>query len=193
VRRLVQAVNHHITTDTVVAVDPGDALFAAADLRLPAASDFLACGYWASLGFAIPASIGAWGGSGNPRVKPMVLLGDGSFLMSANELATLARYRIPALVVVLDNGGYGTERPMLDGPFNDVQPVDHVRLALAYGFKAARRVQREDDLDLALAQLLASSDGPSLISVELQQGDVSDVLRNLTAALAKRVKPDVRA
>lgn len=192
VRRLVQAVNSHITADTLVVVDPGDALFAAADLRLPAASDFLACGYWASLGFAIPASIGAWGGSSNPDVKPLVMLGDGSFLMSANELATLARYRIPALVVVLDNGGYGTERPMLDGPFNDVQPVDHVSLALAYGFKAARRVQGEVDLDLALTQLLANSDGPSLISVELQQGDVSDVLRNLTAALAKRVKPEAK-
>ena len=188
-RRLVSAVNARINADTVVVVDPGDALFAAADLRLPAASDFLACGYWASLGFAIPAAIGAWGGSSNPGIKPLVLLGDGSFLMSANELATLARYHIPALVVVLDNGGYGTERPMLDGPFNDVQPVDHVALARAYGFKAALRVQFEEELEQALTSLLAIKDGPTLISVELQQGDVSDVLKNLTAALAKRVAP----
>jgi indolepyruvate decarboxylase len=188
VRRLVAAVNARISADTLVVVDPGDALFAAADLRLPAASDFLACGYWASLGFAIPAAIGAWGGSANPRVKPLVLLGDGSLLMSANELATLARYQIPALVVVLDNGGYGTERPMLDGPFNDVQPVDHVALAGAYGFKAALRVHYEEELEQALASLLAPGDGPTLVSVELQQGDVSDVLRNLTAALAQRVR-----
>jgi TPP-dependent 2-oxoacid decarboxylase len=73
---------------TVEVVDPGDALFAGADLRLPAASDFLACTYWASMGFAIPASIGAWGGSSISRVKPLVLTGDGSLLMSANELAT---------------------------------------------------------------------------------------------------------
>lgn len=193
VRRLVDAVNAHLSADTVVVVDPGDALFAAADLHLPIASDFLACGYWASLGFAIPASIGAWGGSSNPKVKPLVLLGDGSFLMSANELATLARYHIPALVVVLDNGGYGTERPMLDGPFNDVQPVDHVALAGAYGFKAARRVQLEADLGLALSDLLAFNDGPTLLSVELKQGDVSDLLRNLTAALAKRIRPEAKS
>ena len=193
VRRLVDAVNARLSADTVVVVDPGDALFAAADLHLPIASDFLACGYWASLGFAIPASIGAWGGSSNPKVKPLVLLGDGSFLMSANELATLARYHIPALVVVLDNGGYGTERPMLDGPFNDVQPVDHVALAGAYGFKAARRVQLEADLGLALSDLLAFNDGPTLLSVELKQGDVSDVLRNLTAALAKRIRPEAKS
>jgi indolepyruvate decarboxylase len=193
VRRLVDAVNARLSADTVVVVDPGDALFAAADLHLPIASDFLACGYWASLGFAIPASIGAWGGSSNPKVKPLVLLGDGSFLMSANELATLARYHIPALVVVLDNGGYGTERPMLDGPFNDVQPVDHVALAGAYGFKAAQRVQLEADLGLALADLLAFNDGPTLLSVELKQGDVSEVLRNLTSALAKRIHPEAKS
>ena len=193
VRRLISALNQRINPDMVVVADPGDALFAAIDLHLPAASDFLACGYWASLGFAIPAAIGAWGGSPNPKVKPLVLLGDGSFLMSANELATLARYHIPALVVVLDNGGYGTERPMLDGPFNDVQPVDHVALARAYGFQAARRVQFEEDLDQALTSLLALKDGPTLISVELKQGDVSDVLRNLTAALAKRVNPETKA
>ncbi len=190
VRRLVAALNARLNTDMVVVVDPGDALFAAADLRLPAASDFLACGYWASLGFAIPACIGVWGGADNPKVKPLVVLGDGSFLMSANELATLARYQIPALVVVLDNGGYGTERPMLDGPFNDVQPVDHVALALAYGFQAAQRVQLEDDLEHALTDLLAFDNGPTLLAVEIQPGDVSDVLRNLTAALAKRVRPD---
>ena len=193
VRRLINALNQRINADTVVVADPGDALFAAADLRLPEASDFLACGYWASLGFAIPASIGAWGGSSNPKVKPLVLLGDGSFLMSANELATLARYHIPALVVVLDNGGYGTERPMLDGPFNDVQPVDHIALAYAYGFNAARRVQFEEDLALALTTMLANEDGPTLISVELKQGDVSDVLRNLTAALAKRIQPEAKS
>jgi TPP-dependent 2-oxoacid decarboxylase len=77
---------------------------------------------------------------------------------------------------------------MLDGPFNDVQPVDHVALAGAYGFKVALRVHYEEELDQALASLLAPGDGPTLVSVELQQGDVSDVLRNLTAALAQRVR-----
>jgi len=188
VRRLVQALQGVITPHTVVLADPGDALFAAADLRLPAASDFLASGYWASLGFALPAAIGAWGAGGSAPVRPLVLLGDGALLMSAIELATLARYRIPALVVVLDNGGYGTERPMLDGPFNDVQPVDHPALAISFGFRAARRVRLEEELDEALAALLAVAEGPALLSVALSRDDASDVLRNLTAALGRRVR-----
>jgi TPP-dependent 2-oxoacid decarboxylase len=187
VRRLVAALQGVIGPDTVVLADPGDALFAAADLRLPAASDFLASGYWASLGFAIPAAIGAWGASA-PPLRPLVLVGDGALLMSAIELATLARYRIPALVVVLDNGGYGTERPMLDGPFNDVQPVDHPALAASFGFAAARRVRLEEELATALGALLAVVEGPTLLSVELGREDASDVLRSLTAALAQRVR-----
>jgi len=189
VRRLVAALNAVLSPTTVLLADPGDALFAAADLRLPAASDFLASAYWSSLGFALPGAIGAWG-SAPPEApkRPLVLLGDGALLMSAIELATLARYRIPALVVVLDNGGFGTERPMLDGPFNDVQPVDHVGLARAMGFGSALRVQLEQELDQALASLLAIDDGPTLLSVALPKDDASDVLRNLTAALGRRVR-----
>jgi indolepyruvate decarboxylase len=117
-----------------------------------------------------------------------VLVGDGALLMSAIELATLARYRIPALVVVMDNAGYGTERPMLDGPFNDVAPVDHVGLALAMGFQAARRVKTEGKLWEALQAFLQVTDGPALISAALDRLDASDALRNLTAALGKKVK-----
>jgi thiamine pyrophosphate-dependent acetolactate synthase large subunit-like protein len=115
-------------------------------------------------------------------------VGDGALLMSAIELATLARYRIPALVVVMDNAGYGTERPMLDGPFNDVAPVDHRGLALAMGFQAARRVEKEGELWEALQSFLQVTEGPTLISAALDPLDASDALRNLTAALGKKVK-----
>jgi indolepyruvate decarboxylase len=138
VERLMAAIEAALPAEATVLVDPGDALFAAADLRLREDSHFLASSFWASLGFALPAAVGAWGAC--PERPPVVLLGDGSFLMCSNELATLARYAIPALVIVLDNGGYGTERPIVGGPFNDMQPVAHRELALAMGFSAAERV-----------------------------------------------------
>jgi indolepyruvate decarboxylase len=90
--------------------------------------------------------------------------------------------------VVLDNAGYGTERPMLDGPFNDVAPVDHVGLALAMGFVAARRVAREGELWEALRTFTGERSGPTLVSVALDPRDASDALRNLTTALGKKVK-----
>ena len=77
---------------------------------------------------------------------------------------------------------------MLDGPFNDVAPVDHVGLALAMGFQAARRVKKEEELWEALQAFLQVTDGPTLISAALDRLDASDALRNLTAALGRKVK-----
>jgi len=186
VRRLLLAVDAVLADSTVVVADTGDASFASIALHLKGSNDYLNSGNWASLGFALPAAVGAWGA--HPEQRPLVLVGDGALLMSAIELATLARYRIPALVVVLDNGGYGTERPMLDGPFNDVAPVDHVGLALAMGFRAARRVAREGELWETLQAFNRETAGPTLVSVVLDPRDASDALRNLTTALGKKVK-----
>ncbi|MEB3334778.1 MAG: thiamine pyrophosphate-binding protein [Cyanobacteriota bacterium] len=186
VRRLLLAVDAMLAESTVVLADTGDATFASLALHLREANEYLNSGNWASLGFALPAAVGAWGA--HPHQRPLVLVGDGALLMSAIELATLARYRIPALVVVMDNAGYGTERPMLDGPFNDVAPVDHGGLALAMGFVAARRVAREGELWEALNAFTRETAGPTLVSVALDPHDASDALRNLTTALGKKVK-----
>lgn len=186
VHRLLLAVDAVLADNTVVLADTGDATFASLALHLKEANDYINSGNWASLGFALPAAVGAWGA--HPDQRPLVLVGDGALLMSAIELATLARYRIPALVVVMDNAGYGTERPMLDGPFNDVAPVDHRGLALAMGFQGARRVEKEGELWEALQAFLPITEGPTLISVALDPLDASEALRNLTAALGKKVK-----
>jgi TPP-dependent 2-oxoacid decarboxylase len=187
VERLMAAIEAALPGEVTVLADPGDALFAAADLRLSQDSHFLASSFWASLGFALPAAIGAWGAC--PERPPVVLLGDGALLMCVNELATLARYAIPALVIVLDNGGYGTERPILDGPFNDVQPVAHRELALAMGFSAAERMENEEQLWRCLVRWRDEQrTGPTLISVSIPTGAMSGALRRLSTALAARVK-----
>jgi indolepyruvate decarboxylase len=187
VTRLMEAIDASLPPDAVVLADPGDALFAAADLHLQEASHFLSSTYWASLGFALPGSVGAWGAC--PERGPVVLLGDGSLLMCAMELATLARYGIPALVIVLDNGGYGTERPMLDGAFNDVAPVDHAQLARSLGLHHSERVVEETALWAALQRWQGVRPGPVLLSVAIAPGDSSPALQRLTEALARRVRP----
>lgn len=186
VTRLMEAIDASLPPEAVVLADPGDALFAAADLRLQEASHFLSSTYWASLGFALPGAIGAWGAC--PERPPVVLLGDGALLMCACELATLARYAIPALVIVLDNNGYGTERPMLDGAFNDVAPVDHVGLARSLGLQESERVATEEGLWAALQRWQGPRQGPVLLSVAIAAGDSSPALQRLTEALALRVR-----
>jgi thiamine pyrophosphate-dependent acetolactate synthase large subunit-like protein len=82
----------------------GNALFSAAEIHMPVPNQFLTSGFWASLGFALPAAIGAYFAESNK--KPVAMVGDGAFLMCANELATLARYKVLATVIIFDNAGW---------------------------------------------------------------------------------------
>jgi len=190
IQRIINAIDSLLEDDTVVVADPGDAMFAAAELHTHASNQFLLNGYWTSMGFAIPAGLGCWAADSSRR--PLILLGDGAFLMSANELASLARYKVPAIIVVLDNQGYGTERPMLDGAFNDVAPVDHVALAHSMGIDKAVRARDETGLWKTLGTFMSDRLGPALISLELPMHDRSDALKRLTDELGKRVRHEDR-
>ena len=131
VQRLFQRLNSFIDDETVVIADPGDAMFAGVDLFIQSRTEFLSPAYYASLGFAVPASLGVQ--LANPKLRPLVLVGDGAFQMTGMELATVARFRLNPIVVVLNNCGYGTERPMQDGSFNDVLLWQYSRITEILG------------------------------------------------------------
>src|ERR1019366_4094133 len=120
VRRLFERLNSFLSDSTVVVADVGDALFGAADLFIRQRTEFISPAYYTSMGFAVPACIGAQ--LANRKLRPLVLVGDGAFQMTGMELATVARYGLNPVVVLLNNRGYGTERHMQDGPYNDLWP-----------------------------------------------------------------------
>lgn len=182
---LFASLNSFLDDNTIVIADPGDALFAAIDMTIHSATEFLAPAYYASLGFAVPASIGAQ--VANPKLRPLVLVGDGAFQMSAMELASAARFGLNPIVVVLDNQGYGTERPMLDGRFNDVHLWDYSKFAEVLKTGKGYKVKTEDELETALADA-KQQDSLTIIDVHLRPDDSSLALKRLTAALKKHVK-----
>jgi indolepyruvate decarboxylase len=170
----------------IVIADPGDALFGASDLYIHDGAHFLAPAYYCSLGFAVPASIGVQAAS--PKLRPLVLVGDGAFQMTGMELATAVRYRQAPIVVVFDNDGYGTERPMLDGAFNDVLRWNYARIPDVLGSGLGIKVTTETEMEAALTKARANTGSLSLIHVVLDRNDYSPALRRLTATLAKRVQ-----
>jgi len=185
VGRLFQCLNAFISPETTVVADVGDVLFGAMDLVVEA-WDFIAPAYYLSLGFAIPGAVGVQ--LANPGTRPLVLVGDGAFQMTGMELTTAVRYGLDPIIILLDNSGYGTERPMLDGRFNDVVPWHYARVPEVLGGGRGYEIHTEGELDDALRTARDDRSGFSLLHVHLEQHDLSPALQRLTALMADRVR-----
>lgn len=171
--------------EQTILADPGDSLFGSIDLQTER-SGYLASAYNASLGFAIPGALGA--GIARPDRRPVVIVGDGAFQMTGMELAGYTRHGVRPVVIVLNNSGYGTERPMLDGAFNDIPAMSYADIPAALGSGIGVRSRTEDEFDAALRQALADDANLRLIEAVIPPDDISPVLAQLTSELGRRVR-----
>jgi indolepyruvate decarboxylase len=178
--------NSYLGEKTVVIADPGDAMLGALDMVIQMETEFLCPAYYCSLGFAVPASLGVQ--AARPDLRPLVLVGDGAFQMTGMELSTIARFGQNPIVVVFNNEGYGTERPMIDGTFNDIHPWSHSRIPGVLNRGVGFDINTEDELQQALATAVKDTKNFYILDVHLHKADRSEVHKRLTSALSKRVK-----
>ena len=107
--------------------------------------------------------------------------------MTGMELATAARYKLNPIVVVLNNRGYGTERHIHDGPYNDLWPWNYHRLPEILGAGRGFEIETEEQLDQALRAAERYTEGFSLLDVRLEPLDRSPAMQRLTERLARRL------
>lgn len=186
VKYLFQRLNSFLDKNMIVVADIGDAMFAAMDMTIHSETEFLSPAYYASLGFAVPASIGVK--MAKPELRPLVLVGDGAFQMTGMELSTIARFNLNPIVIILNNRGYGTERPMLDGPFNDILLWKYSRIPEILERGKGFDVKTEDQLEEVLREVCKSTESFCIIDVHLDPDDKSMALKRMTNAMGKRVK-----
>lgn len=184
--RLFEAINGFIDDDTVVITDTGETLIAGADLLIHAEAEYFAPAFYTSVGFAVPAALGAQ--LANPARRPLVLCGDAAFQMTGVELSTMARYGLTPIVVVMNNGGYGSERPLHAGPFLDVARWRYDRLPSVIGAGKGFRVETEDGLSRALDGARAYTDGPAILDVQIAEGDYTAAFTRFLDLFAKGVR-----
>jgi TPP-dependent 2-oxoacid decarboxylase len=186
VKRLFERLNFSITDNRIVIADVGDSLFGALDLTVHGQTDFLSPAYYCSMGFAVPAAIGAQLAS--PTLRPIVIVGDGAFQMTGMEISTIIRFALNPIIIILNNNGYGTERPMLDGPFNDILPWNYYRIPEIIGHGKGFVIETEDQLEesLSAAERIYSKD-LCILDVHLDIHDGSPALQRLTESLGKKV------
>ncbi|MBL0142412.1 MAG: indolepyruvate/phenylpyruvate decarboxylase [Betaproteobacteria bacterium] len=162
-----------------VATDVGDCLFTAMDLQQ---TDHVAPGYYATMGFGVPAGLGVQAASGR---RPLVLVGDGAFQMTGMELGHCARHGWDPVVVVLNNGGWGmlsAFRP--DAHYNALGTWNLARVADALG-GAGHLVRTRAELAQALETAITRPGRFHLLDVRIAPGALSPALRRFADAVAR--------
>ncbi len=173
---------------TLIVADVGESLFAAADLHVHRRFEFLSPAYYTSMGFAVPAAVGA--AFADPSVRPIVLVGDGAFQMTGTELATAVRFGQTPIVIVLNNRGYSTEREILEGPFNDIHDWHYERICEVIGGGIGKIIRTQQDFEQILAGALADISHLYVLNVILDPSDRSPGMVRLAHRLAKRLSTD---
>lgn len=185
--RMMARLNEQLDEDTIVIADIGDSLFAATELVIRGRTEFLSPAYYTSMGFSVPAALGAL--VARPEHRLVVICGDGAFQMTGMELSTIVRHGYSPTIIVLDNAGYGTERFLHPGEwkFNDIHRWNYHKLPEVLGGGHGHFARTEGQFDKALDAAWKATDGPSLIHVELSVDDASQTLRQLADRLGEKV------
>jgi TPP-dependent 2-oxoacid decarboxylase len=185
VKRLFECIDGFIGDDDIVVAEAGDAMFGSFDLCIHGSTEYISPAFYASLGFAVPASIGVQFAA--PRRRAIVLTGDGGFQFNAMMLSIAAKHQLNPIVIILNNNGYGLFRPMVDGEFNDIPDWNYSEIPKVIGSGKGFKVTMENELTSALDEARKNTSSPTIIDVRIDRYDISDTTKRLLERLRKRI------
>ena len=155
VRRVIESISSATKGMALLVADVGDHQMACARyFRHSHPRHFLTSGGMGTMGFAIPAAIGA--AIAKPDHKVIAVVGDGGAQMTSEELVVAVEERLPITFVVVNNHALGMVNTPITSP-------DFVKLAEAHGMKGVR-VPDSKKLDAAIAKAI-KAEGPVLVEV----------------------------
>jgi indolepyruvate decarboxylase len=151
--------------------DMGDCLFTAMEIEN---TELAAPGYYAGMGFGVPAGIGVAAATGK---RPLILVGDGAFQMTGWELGNCRRYNLDPIVVLFNNCSWEMLRVFQpDSKFNDLSDWNFAAIAPSLGGHGVRVATRKGLRD-ALEAAVARRGQFSLVEVMLKRGETSHTLQ----------------
>jgi pyruvate decarboxylase len=167
-----------VTSDVTLIAETGDSWFNGVALKLPPGARFESEMQWGHIGWSVPAAFGY--AMAVPERRVITLVGDGSFQLTAQEVAQMTRNRLPVILFLINNRGYTIEVEIHDGPYNNIKNWDYAGLIQAFnaddghgqGFVASTA----GELATAIKAALAHRDGPTLIECRIDRDDCSPEL-----------------
>jgi indolepyruvate decarboxylase len=153
---------HFLKPDDILIAETGTASMGLGFARMPMGATFHNQTLWGSIGWATPAAFGAAVASPDSRV--VLVTGDGSHQLTAQEISQFGRLNLRPIVFVLNNNGYLIERLLCKEPaiaYNDIASWNYAELPAALGCRdwLTARVETCSELDQALAAAATAKTG----------------------------------
>lgn len=158
----VEMINKHSKGDAIIVSDVGQhQMFACRYAKFNSTKSNITSGGLGTMGFALPAAIGAK--MGRPDREVVAIIGDGGFQMTIQELGTIFQTQVPVKIVILNNEFLGMVRQwqelFFDNRYASTKMINPNFTAIAEGYHIkSKKVTQREDLDAAVAEMLASKD-----------------------------------
>ncbi|WP_041313651.1 biosynthetic-type acetolactate synthase large subunit [Heliomicrobium modesticaldum] len=169
---VIEEIDRQTKSEAVIVTDVGQhQMWAAQYYRFQRPRSFITSGGLGTMGYGLPAAIGAQ--MGQPNKSVVLISGDGSFLMNCQELATAVEHRLPLKMAILNNNVLGMVRQWQKLFFNQRYSytrfanggTDYVRLAEAFG-ATGLRAERPEEMPEVIAKALAT-EGPVVMDIRV--------------------------
>ena len=170
-----------LTPGNVVLADQGTSFYGMATHRLPRGVTFIGQPLWGSIGYTLPATLGA--GLAHRDRRPVLLIGDGAAQLTVQELGAFSREGLSPVIVVVNNDGYTIERAIHGetAPYNDIVSWSWADIPNALGVTnhLTFRAQTYGELDDAFVAAADHGDRMVLIEAVVPRLDIPDLLTDL--------------
>ena len=170
----VEMINKHSKNDAVIVTDVGQhQMVACRYAKFSQSKSNVTSGGLGTMGFALPAAIGAKMGA--PHREVVAVIGDGGYQMTIQELGTIYQQQIAVKIVVLNNDFLGMVRQwqqlFFDKRYASTEMVNPDFVTIAQGFRIkAKRVEKREELDAAVKEMMASKE-PYFLEVCVEKED----------------------
>jgi indolepyruvate decarboxylase len=176
-----------LAKNDVIIAESGTVSAGIGGIRLPADCAFIHQTLWASIGYALPATLGAM--MAEPSRRHLLFIGDGALQMTAQEISTLFRQKLKPIIFVVNNSGYTIERVIFGkrSEYNDIQNWNYRALPQVFSENAKLRTFKAatvGELD-AVLKIAQQSDCFTLIELILDAFDAPQGLFRMGSRVAK--------
>ena len=194
-KRIFEIINNKKDADTVLATDVGQhQMWAAQYLKFEQPRRFISSGGLGAMGYGLGAALGA---AIATKKRAVLITGDGSFSMNLTELATAVSYKIPVIIVLMNNEVLGMVRQwqtlFYGGHYSATDPkrkTDFVKVCKAFGGKG-ERISTAEEFEAAFERGLKVK-GPYLIDVPINKDELVLPMIPAEGALEELITADER-